>query len=88
MGGVNVPTINVARISQASHEIDDVPGSVGIGKRVREVGSEYPARNSPKSGKPINRKRNNMARASFTNSTLSQSLRHGLGEIGSSYSLK
>ena len=44
--------ISAVSVTQASQEKDAVPGSVGIGKRVRWVGSEYPDSSSPKSGNP------------------------------------
>lgn len=47
-----MPVMRMATIPQASQEIDDSPGSVGIGKRVRSGGKEYPAISSPSGDKP------------------------------------
>ena len=52
MAGARVAVISRASIPQANQEIDNSPGSVGIGKMVGLVGSEYPARINPNSGKP------------------------------------
>jgi len=52
MGGVSTMVINTAKSPTVSQEIDASPGSVGIEKMLRCVGSEYPAKNSPKIGKP------------------------------------
>jgi hypothetical protein len=52
MAGVRVEAISRASIPQASQEIDNSPGSVGIGKMVRLGGRLYPARNNPNAGKP------------------------------------
>jgi len=51
MAGVRVEAISRASIPQASQEIDNSPGSVGIGKMVRLGGREYPARSNPSRGK-------------------------------------
>jgi hypothetical protein len=52
MAGVRAEAINMASIPQASQEIDNSPGPVGIGKMVRLGGRVYPARSNPSRGKP------------------------------------
>lgn len=81
-------TKSTASIPQTSEDIDETPGSVGIGGKVRYGKRDSPEMKIPIEGKPITQARNMMARANFANTILSVGLHQGLVEIGSSYSLK